>query len=129
MHFKILNYLIFRREDKLYLMDHIDDIISAELPDPNDPKMQKLFNIVSKQMIHGPCGHYNPKCVCMIEGKCSKEFPKPFVKENNSNVDGYPRYKRRNNGQYFIKEIFIVDQCQQKIKIELKVCLFPCFLI
>jgi hypothetical protein len=52
---------IFRREDKLDLMEHIDDIISAEKPDPNDPKMQKLFNIVSKQMIHGPCGHYNLK--------------------------------------------------------------------
>ena len=102
-------------------MDHIDDIISAELPDPTDIKMKKLFDIVSKQLIHGPCGHYNPKCVCMNEGKCSKEFPKKFVSQTDSNVDGYPRYKRRNNGVHFIKEIFILDQRQQKVKIDLKV--------
>jgi hypothetical protein len=63
----------------------------------------------------------------MNEGKCSKEFPTPLVKETNSKVDGYPGYKRRNNGQYFIKEIFKVDQRQQKIKIDLKVSLFSCF--
>ena len=89
-------------------MDHIDDIISAELPDPNDPKMKKLFNIVSKQMIHGPCGHFNPKCVCMNEGKCTKEFPQPFIKETDSNDDGYPRYKRRNNGIIYRYYMFTV---------------------
>ena len=49
----------------MYLMDHIDDLISAELPDSTDPKSKKLYDIVIKNMIHGPCGHYNLKCVCM----------------------------------------------------------------
>jgi hypothetical protein len=40
----------------MYLLDHVDDIISAELPDPNDPKQKGLFDIVSKNMVHGPCG-------------------------------------------------------------------------
>ena len=38
-------------------MDHIDDLIGAELPIPNDSKLKTLFEIVSKQMIHSPCGH------------------------------------------------------------------------
>jgi hypothetical protein len=58
----------------MYLMDHIDDLISAEFPDSNDPKSKKLYDIVVKNMIHGPCGHYNPNCVCMVDGNCSKKL-------------------------------------------------------
>ena len=55
----------------MFLMDHIDDVIQAELPNSEDPNLKTLFDIVSKHMIHGPCGHYNPNCVCMNEGKCT----------------------------------------------------------
>ena len=99
-------------------MDHIDDVISAELP---DPKFKQLFEIVSKQMIHGPCGHSNINCVCMNEGKCTKEFPKPYSTQTDSNVSGYPRYKRRNNGIHFLKEINVLDQYNKKTKIEIQV--------
>ena len=105
----------------MYLIDHIDELISAELPDPNDPKMKRLYDIVIKNMIHGPCGHYNPACVCMVEGKCSKEFPKAFSTHTDTNIDGYPRYIRRDNGRHFVKEINITDQYNIKAKINLKV--------
>lgn len=50
--------------------DTIDSIISAELPDPNeDPQ---LYEIVSKHMIHGPCGLYNTKAPCMEGNQCLK---------------------------------------------------------
>ena len=62
----------------MYLMDHIDDFISAEIPDPNDPKSKILNDIVVKNMIDCPCGHYNCNCVCMLHGYCSKEFSKPL---------------------------------------------------
>ena len=62
----------------MYLMDHTDDLISAEIPDPSIPKNQKPYENVIMHMIHSPCGHYNPKCVCMNADKCAKEFPKSF---------------------------------------------------
>ncbi|XP_024876803.1 uncharacterized protein LOC112457801, partial [Temnothorax curvispinosus] len=46
-----------------------------------------------KHMIHGPCGDW-----CLINDKCSKHFPKPFRPETTMDEDGYPQYRRRNNG-------------------------------
>ena len=33
----------------------------------------------------------------MENKKCTKEFPKAFQGETNENVNGYPKYKRRDN--------------------------------
>ena len=52
--------------------DQIDDIISAELP--NKDEDPELFEIVKKQMIHGPCGNINKKSVCMQDNKCTCIF-------------------------------------------------------
>ncbi|XP_023755290.1 uncharacterized protein LOC111903764 [Lactuca sativa] len=48
-------------------------------------------------MMHGPCGGDNPKCPCMIENKCSKNFPKPFLDHTSVDSNGYPIYRRRND--------------------------------
>lgn len=50
-------------------------------------------------MIYGPWGHLNPASVCMVDGKCSKEFPKDFSNSTVSNRNGYLKYKRRDNGR------------------------------
>lgn len=34
----------------------------------------------------------------MKDGKCSKEFSQVFPNETVADNDGYPRYRRRNNG-------------------------------
>ncbi|XP_054290927.1 uncharacterized protein LOC129005912 [Macrosteles quadrilineatus] len=71
----------------------IDDIISAELPNPEeDPE---LFEIVRKNMIHGPCGLHNPHSPCMKDGKCTKKYPRAMYKETQTGGDGYPQYRRR----------------------------------
>lgn len=46
-------------------------------------------------MVHGPCGVVNPQCPCMVDGQCSKAYPKPYTPETQVNVNGYPLYRRR----------------------------------
>ncbi|XP_071035291.1 uncharacterized protein [Parasteatoda tepidariorum] len=47
--------------------EEIDKIISAEIPNPNVD--QELFDIVTTNMIHGPCGSFNMMSPCMDNGK------------------------------------------------------------
>uniref|UniRef100_A0A183FBM3 Helitron_like_N domain-containing protein n=2 Tax=Heligmosomoides polygyrus TaxID=6339 RepID=A0A183FBM3_HELPZ len=76
----------------------VDSLICAELPCPTeDPE---LFDIVSKNMIHRPCGLLNPTSPCMKNGRCSKKFPKPFRTDTSLSVDGYPEYRRRDDGRF-----------------------------
>jgi hypothetical protein len=71
----------------------IDDFICAELPDPTeDPE---LFEVVTKNMIHGPCGNLNPNSPCLRDGKCTKKYPRTPIKETQTGYDGYPLYRRR----------------------------------
>ncbi|XP_060845863.1 uncharacterized protein LOC132925485 [Rhopalosiphum padi] len=73
--------------------NEVDDIISAEIPDPvTDPR---LHDIVTTQMVHGPCGALNPLSPCMADGKCTKRYPRPLVAEAVTGNDGYPVYRRR----------------------------------
>lgn len=73
--------------------DRVDLVIRAELPDPReDPD---LFEIVKRHMIHGPCGHFHRQSPCMKDGRCTKKFPRQFVKETLTGDDGYPTYRRR----------------------------------
>ncbi|XP_008189910.1 uncharacterized protein LOC103311879 [Acyrthosiphon pisum] len=86
--------------------DHIDSIISAEIPDPEtDPE---LHSVVTTNMIHGPCGAQNPGSPCMQNGNCTKRFPRQFVADTISGIDGYPLYRRRSpddNGRSIIMKV------------------------
>ena len=53
-------------------------------------------------MMHGPCGVANPNSPCMEGGKCTKKFPKDFT-EVTMECDGYPQYRRRDDGKYVMK--------------------------
>ena len=44
--------------------------------------------------MHGPCGVLNRNARCMVDGKCSKQFPKRFQPETAVTEDSYPLYAR-----------------------------------
>jgi hypothetical protein len=88
--------MIVAPEDKLRDPEMFDFVTCAELPDRlKDPE---LFQIVLSCMVHTPCGDYNPNACCMKDGKCSKRYPRPFCETTTDSADGYPIYRRRNNG-------------------------------
>ncbi|XP_066434063.1 uncharacterized protein [Eleutherodactylus coqui] len=73
--------------------DRIDNIICAEISNPKEDPI--LYNIVKRNMIHGPCGNFNTHFQFIKDGKCSKRYPKPFLSETQTGDDGYPKYRRR----------------------------------
>ena len=82
-------------------------IISAEIPDGSTEIERELASIIKSCMIHGPCGGVSPQATCMVQdsgsglSKCSKHYPRNFQEETIIQENGYPLYRRRNNGQSF----------------------------
>ena len=72
------------------------NLVCAEIPD--EKENSRLFEIVKRCMIHGPCGNgFNDKAACMENKKFSKEYPKAFCDKTVFNVKGFPLYHRRAN--------------------------------
>ncbi|XP_035830917.1 uncharacterized protein LOC110928419 [Helianthus annuus] len=93
--------LFLNDESKLPSVEHVDNFISAEIPDNNiDPD---LYTLVSDYMIHGPCGVAKPNCPCMVDGNCSKNFPKKFCDQTTLDLNGYPVYRRADSG-FFVEK-------------------------
>ena len=90
--------IILRNEDKIHDTDRLDRLIKAQLPDKKNSREKKLFDMVCRHMIHGPCGGLNPTSTCMEKNKCTKEFPKEFTEATQINKNGYPSYHRPDNG-------------------------------
>jgi hypothetical protein len=54
-------------------------------------------------MVHGPCGKLNPNSPCMKNGRCSKNYPKPFQDQTMIDENGYATYKHWNDGKFVLK--------------------------
>jgi hypothetical protein len=87
-------------KNKEDILNNPDKFVSAEIPPENDPILREY---VLTHMIHGPCG--NSSAPCWKDGKCSRGYPKSFKEETEIPEDGYPIYKRRNNGMQAKKKI------------------------
>ncbi|XP_065640419.1 uncharacterized protein LOC136073017 [Hydra vulgaris] len=99
--------LHFVNDDKLETAEDIDSLISAEIPDQTvNPE---LFEIVKTCMIHGPCGILNPNSPCMKDEVCTKKFPKEFNPCTVAIFNGYPNYRRLDNGRVVITKGNQVD--------------------
>ncbi|XP_071687828.1 uncharacterized protein [Rutidosis leptorrhynchoides] len=77
---------------------HIDDYISAELPDPRTDPVG--YAVICATMMHGPCGLAKPSAPCMELSACSKKFPKLYNSKTYFDADGCAHYRRRNTGIY-----------------------------
>ena len=84
-------------ESKLRTPEAVDSLISAEFPDKDT--QPELYALVVKHMVHGPCGAENPNSPCMENGKCTKNFPKPFRETTSVSEDSYASYRRRDDGR------------------------------
>ena len=92
----------------------IDNWVLAQIPDYNpdnpdhNPEEKEYYELVSKHMLHGPCGARNPNSPCMIPNKdgkkaCRAGYPKSFIKQTYLQQNGYPNYARPDNGRVIIK--------------------------
>ncbi|KAL0860151.1 hypothetical protein ABMA27_010458 [Loxostege sticticalis] len=78
-------------------------------------KQIRFIEVITKYHIFGtvicwmytiePCGPLNFNAPCMIDGKCTKKYPKPYLDDNKTEDDGYPKYRRRSpkNGGFTAK--------------------------
>ena len=93
--------LILHADAKQPTSDDIDKIISSELPDCISNPV--AYASVSQFMMHGPCGHANPRSPCMVDGCCSKKFPKKFTTITKFDDNVFPIYRRRDYGRFVEK--------------------------
>jgi hypothetical protein len=93
--------LTLHPDDKPKAIEDIDSIVSAEIP--NESTYPHLFETISMHMLHGPCGRNNTHAPCTTtnpdtnEPKCGRKYPRDYCDETIIH-DGYPIYRRRNNG-------------------------------
>jgi Helitron helicase-like domain at N-terminus len=90
--------VFLHRSCRLSSPDVVDDFISTEFPDKN--LQPRLFALVKKFMVHGPCGPgvYSP---CLDEhGRCTKNHPKPFRSVTEMTGDSYVQTRRRDTGRF-----------------------------
>ena len=91
--------LFFDQDDKIYDANQVNKIVSAQLP---DPVLQSLFyQTITTCMLHGLCGDDKPNAPCMVNGSCSKHFPKDFHELTIYGENGYPQYCMQ--GQIMVK--------------------------
>jgi hypothetical protein len=93
-----MHCIIFLDQDaKIRTPEQIDTLLSSEFPVDNP----ELLELVKKYMVHKPCSaeNNNPKAPCLQNGKCSKNFPKPFRDQTTISEDAYASTRRRDTGQ------------------------------
>ena len=99
-----MHLLIFLHSaDQFLEASQIDEVICAELPTAETDPNGELTRIVTSVMLHGPCGDVNFYSLCMNSAqdgppKCTKRYPRNFLEETSVQENGYPLYRRRNNG-------------------------------
>ncbi|XP_048613489.1 uncharacterized protein LOC125587294 [Brassica napus] len=87
--------LWFEKSSRTPSSEEVDEIISDELP--NKEEDPEAYNLVTKHMIHGPCGVINPKSPCMENNVCTKKYPRPYNDSTSIDKSRYVLYRRHRN--------------------------------
>ncbi|XP_019159463.1 PREDICTED: uncharacterized protein LOC109156088 [Ipomoea nil] len=101
--------LFAKRINRANSAPEIDALISAEIPNPDTDN--EYNDAVREFMLHRPCGQLQKNSSCMVNGKCSKYFPKKYVSQMILDKDGYPNYRSRDNGRTISRNGIQLDNC------------------
>jgi hypothetical protein len=99
--------LFLQVSEKFDTPEYIDEVVCTELPDPLWDPIGELLALVTGNISHGPYREDYIRAPYMVRKEaysplvCSKRFPKAFTDRTVINEDGYPEYRRRDNGQMF----------------------------
>ncbi|XP_031124265.1 uncharacterized protein LOC116026979 [Ipomoea triloba] len=104
-HARILLFLA--NNDRNAGCNFIDKMIAAEIQDKEVD--EEYYKCVEEFMVHGSCGNVRKQSPCMVNGRCSKHFPKKFVDSLTFDEDGYPIYRRRDDGRFVMKSGIQLD--------------------
>ncbi|XP_063781333.1 LOW QUALITY PROTEIN: uncharacterized protein LOC134929683 [Pseudophryne corroboree] len=99
--------LALRAEDKFTTAEKIDKIVSAEIPHVGHLLLRQ---IITRCMLHGPCGTNYPRAPCMQNGKCTKQFPKEFNDNTLIHRNTYPVYRRRPTETVEVRGVLMSNQ-------------------
>ena len=99
--------LFLKVEHKLLSPEIVDNILSAQWPDPIT--QPQLFEAVKRFMVHGPCGALDPHAPCMKDGKCIHRYPKLFQHHTTMDHEGYPHYKCSDDGHCYKVQGFMLN--------------------
>ncbi|XP_019164426.1 PREDICTED: uncharacterized protein LOC109160603 [Ipomoea nil] len=99
--------LFMERTNQKSTANFMDSIISVEIPDKDVG--QDYYNAVEEFMVHRPCVVSRSKSSCMVNGRCSKHFPKKFVDISSWDEDGNPIYRRWDDGRTILKNGVVLD--------------------
>ena len=61
-----------------------------------------LYELIVKNMIHGPCEKYRSTKSCVVNDNCKFHYLKVFCSQTLQGKDEYPTYRRKANG-YSVK--------------------------
>ena len=82
-----------------WTVDDYDSVVSARLPDAGaEPE---LYSIVTRNLIHGPCGIFNPSLHPAWRTAVREAFPQGFGNATVDTGDRYPLYCRPDDGRRF----------------------------
>ncbi|GLT51975.1 hypothetical protein SLA2020_253440 [Shorea laevis] len=94
-------------KNKITSPEDIDKFVSAEIPCKETD--QEAYAAISQFMMHGPCGVANKSSPCMVDGRCSKRFPKRFHDQTTIDEEGFPIYQRRDDNRTVKKGGILLD--------------------